>query len=102
MARASDAQKADRLNRARTLLRQRARPPEAAERLARAWVISKRQACRYLDQAQQLKQCQPRTARQDWIEIAVQALISETHADESEPSRRPGVAVPQPGDLPAC
>jgi hypothetical protein len=29
-------------------------------------------------------------------------LISETHADESEPSRRPGVAVPQPGDLPAC
>jgi predicted DNA-binding transcriptional regulator YafY len=56
MARASDAQKAERLNRARTLLRKRARLPEAAERLARGWAISKRQAYRYLEQAQQLKQ----------------------------------------------
>ena len=56
MARASDAQKAERLNRARTLLRKRARLPEAAERLARGWSISKRQAYRYLEQAQQLKQ----------------------------------------------
>ena len=56
MARANDAQKAERLNRARTLVRQRARLPEAAERLARGWAISKRQAYRYLEQAQQLKQ----------------------------------------------
>ena len=59
MARASDAQKGERLNRARTLLRQRARPPEAAERLARSWAISKRQAYRYLEQAQQLQQPVP-------------------------------------------
>ena len=59
MARASDAQKAERLNRARTLLRQRAPLPQAAERLARGWAISKRQAYRYLEQAQQLKQAVP-------------------------------------------
>ena len=59
MARASDAQKAERLNRARTRLRARARPPEAAERLARSWAISMRQAYRYLEQAQQLKQPVP-------------------------------------------
>ena len=59
MTRASDAQKADRLNRARTLLREHARLPQAAERLAREWSISKRQAYRYLDQAQQLKQPVP-------------------------------------------
>ena len=59
MTRASDAQKAERLNRARTLLRKRARLPEAAERLARRWAISKRQAYRYLEQAQQLKQPAP-------------------------------------------
>ena len=59
MARASDAQKAERLNRARTLLRKRARLPEAAERLAQNWAISKRQAYRYLERAQQLKQAVP-------------------------------------------
>jgi predicted DNA-binding transcriptional regulator YafY len=59
MARASDAQKAERLNLARTLLREHARLPEAAERLAQGWAISKRQAYRYLRQAQQLKQPVP-------------------------------------------
>ena len=59
MARATDAQKAERLNRARTLLRKHAELPEAAERLARGWSISKRQAYRYLQQAQQLKQPVP-------------------------------------------
>jgi hypothetical protein len=59
MARATDAQKAERLNRARTLLRKRAPLPEAAERLARGWALSKRQAYRYLEQAQQLKQAVP-------------------------------------------
>jgi len=59
MARATDAQKAERLNRARTLLRKHAGLPEAAELLARGWSISKRQAYRYLQQAQQLKQPVP-------------------------------------------
>ncbi len=55
MARASDAQKAERLNLARTLLREHAHLPEAAEHLARTCSISRRQAYRYLEQAQQLK-----------------------------------------------
>lgn len=59
MTRATEAQMAERLNRARTLLRQHARLPEAAERLARDWSISKRQAYRYLRQAQRLKQRVP-------------------------------------------
>lgn len=55
MPRASDAQKAERLNLARTLLRELAQLPEAAERLAQTCSISRRQAYRYLEQAQQLK-----------------------------------------------
>lgn len=55
MARASDAQKAERLNLARTLLRDYAHLPEVAEHLAQTCSISRRQAYRYLDQAQQLK-----------------------------------------------
>lgn len=59
MARATDAQKAKRLNGARILLGKHAQLPEAAERLARGWSISKRQAYRYLEQAQQLKHPMP-------------------------------------------
>ena len=59
MARASDAQKAERLNLARTLLREHEHLPEAAERLARDCSISRRQAYRYLEQAQQLKRPVP-------------------------------------------
>ena len=55
MARASDTQKAERLNLARTLLREHEHLPEAAEHLARDCSISRRQAYRYLEQAQQLK-----------------------------------------------
>ena len=55
MPRASDIQKAERLNRARILLRQGEQLSEAAERLARDCSISPRQAYRYLEQAQQLK-----------------------------------------------
>ena len=55
MPRASDIQKAERLNRARTLLRQVERLSDAAERLARDCSISPRQAYRYLAQAQRLK-----------------------------------------------
>ena len=59
MARASDAQKAERLNQARTLLRAHGQLPEVAERLARDWSVTKRQAYRYLRHAQLLKQPVP-------------------------------------------
>jgi enoyl-CoA hydratase/carnithine racemase len=55
MPRASDIQKAERLNHARTLLRQVEQLSDAAERLARDCSISPRQAYRYLKQAQRLK-----------------------------------------------
>jgi hypothetical protein len=59
MSRASDAQKAERLNRARVLLRQFDQLPDAVERLARDCSISTRQAYRYLQQAQRLKEPVP-------------------------------------------
>jgi|ERR1039458_272194 hypothetical protein len=55
MPRASDVQKAERLNRARALLRQVDQFSDAVERLARDCSISPRQAYRYLEQAQHLK-----------------------------------------------
>jgi hypothetical protein len=55
MPRASDVQKAERLNRARALLRQAEQLSDAAERLSRDCSISPRQAYRYLNQAQRLK-----------------------------------------------
>jgi hypothetical protein len=59
MGRASEAQKAERLNRARLLLQQTEQLPEAVERLARDCSISSRQAYRYLQQAQRLKEPVP-------------------------------------------
>lgn len=59
MGRASDAQKAERLNRARDLLRQFDQLPEAVERLAQDCAISPRQAYRYLQEAQQLRRPVP-------------------------------------------
>jgi len=56
MARASDTQKAERLNRARELLLQFEQLPDAVERLAHDCSISPRQAYRYLQQAQALKE----------------------------------------------
>jgi predicted DNA binding CopG/RHH family protein len=55
MSRASDAQKAERLNQARDLLRRFEQLPKAVERLAQECAISRRQAYRYLQQAQRLK-----------------------------------------------
>lgn len=55
MTRASDVQKAERLNLARSLLQQHEHVPDAVAQLARACSISPRQACRYLELAQQLK-----------------------------------------------
>src|SRR5918996_2129488 len=59
MGRASEAQKAERLNRARLLRRQTEQLREAVERLARDCSISSRQAYRYLRQAQRLKEPVP-------------------------------------------
>lgn len=59
MARASDTQRAERLNLARSLLHERGQLPEAAERLAQGCSISKRQAYRYLEQARQPKHSVP-------------------------------------------
>ena len=58
MGRASDAQKAERLNRARHLLG-RFNLPKAVGKLARECSISPRQAYRYLQQAQHLKEPVP-------------------------------------------
>ena len=55
MPRATDAQKAERLNRARVLLRQVDQRSAAAGRLARDCSLSPRQAYRYLEQARLLK-----------------------------------------------
>jgi hypothetical protein len=54
MTRATDPQKAERLNLARDLLRQQPLA-EAASELAQECALSHRQAYRYLEQAQQLK-----------------------------------------------
>jgi len=59
MARASESQKSERLNRARDLLQQGGPLVDAAEQLARDCSISPRQAYRYLEQAQQLKEPLP-------------------------------------------
>ena len=56
MSRASDAQKAERLNHARDLLRRFEQLPDAVERLANDCSISPRQAYRYLQQAHRLKE----------------------------------------------
>ena len=58
MARAGDAQKADRLNLAWELLRH-AEAPTVAEELVRRCDISKRQAYRYLQMAQEMKARMP-------------------------------------------
>lgn len=55
MSRASDAEKAERLNRARLLLQRYEHMPEAVAELARSCSLSPRQAYRYLEQAQRLK-----------------------------------------------
>ncbi len=59
MPRASESQKAERLNRARKLLLRVDQLSDAVEQLARDCSISPRQAYRYLEQAQSLKQPVP-------------------------------------------
>jgi predicted DNA-binding transcriptional regulator YafY len=59
MPRAREAQKAERLNRARVLLQKVDQFSDAVERLAKDYSISPRQAYRYLEQAQELKEPVP-------------------------------------------
>ena len=59
MPRASQTQKAERLNRARDLLLQADQLSDAVEQLAQDCSISPRQAYRYLAQAQRLKEPLP-------------------------------------------
>ena len=59
MPRATDSQRAQRLNLALEFLRQGLTPSEAAQRLAAASDVSDRQAFRYVEQAQQLKRPVP-------------------------------------------
>jgi hypothetical protein len=59
MPRATDAQKIERLNRARVLLQEVDQLSDAVELLAQDCSISPRQAYRYLEQAQQLKRPVP-------------------------------------------
>jgi predicted HicB family RNase H-like nuclease len=59
MPRASESEKAERLNRARDLLRHVDQLSESVEQLSQECSISPRQAYRYLEQAQRLKQPVP-------------------------------------------
>ena len=59
MARASESQKAERLNRARELLQHVDHLSDAVEQLAQDCSISPRQAYRYLEQAHRLKEPVP-------------------------------------------
>jgi hypothetical protein len=59
MPRASESQKAERLNRARDLLRQFDQLSDAVDQLAQDCSISPRQAYRYLEQAHLLKEPLP-------------------------------------------
>ena len=59
MPRASESQKAERLNRARVLLLRAEQLSDAVEQLAQDCSISPRQAYRYLEQAQRLKEPLP-------------------------------------------
>jgi hypothetical protein len=61
MARASDAEKAERLNHARTLLQRFDHLPDAVDKMVRDCSISHRQAYRYLQQAVRLRQDVPVT-----------------------------------------
>jgi hypothetical protein len=59
MARANDAEKAERLNHARGLLQRFDQLPDAVDRMVRDRSVSPRQAYRYLQQASRLRQDVP-------------------------------------------
>jgi len=73
MARASDAEKSERLNHARNLLRRFDHLPDAVDKMVRDCSVSHRQAYRYLQQAGRLKEDVPVTDRK----IAFTVKLSE-------------------------
>jgi hypothetical protein len=73
MARANDAEKAERLNHARGLLQRFDHLPDAVEKMVRDCSVSPRQAYRYLQQAGRLKQDVPIAA----AKIAFTVKVSE-------------------------
>ena len=76
MPRADESQKAERLNRARELLRHANQVSEAVEQLAREYALSARQAYRYLEQAQRLKQpVPPREVKQAFTVKLPRSLV---------------------------
>jgi len=81
MPRASETEKAERLNRARVLLRQIDQLSNAVEQLAQDCSISPRQAYRYLEQAQRLKQpVPPSEAKLAFTVKLPQSLIQRVRA----------------------
>lgn len=81
MPRASSAQKAERLNRARVLLQQMDQLSDAVEQLAQECSISPRQAYRYLERAQQLKKpILPSEAKLAFTVKLPQSLIQRVRA----------------------
>jgi predicted HicB family RNase H-like nuclease len=81
MARASDPQKAERLNHARDLLQRGDPLSDAVEQLARDCSISPRQAYRYLEQAQQLKEpLPPREAKLAFTVKLPHSLVQRVRA----------------------
>src|SRR6266567_4236200 len=77
MARANDAEKAERLNHARGLLQRFDSLPDAVDRMVRDCSVSPRQAYRYLQQAGRLKQDVPVTD----TKIAFTVKLSEALVD---------------------
>jgi predicted DNA-binding transcriptional regulator YafY len=81
MPRASESQKAERLNRARDLLRHVDQLSEAVEQMARDCSISARQAYRYLEQARRLKQpVPPHEATQPFTVKLPRSLVQRVRA----------------------
>jgi hypothetical protein len=74
MARASDTEKAERLNHARSLLQRFDHLPDAVDKMVRDCSVSPRQAYRYLHQAGRLKQDVPVAD----AKIAFTVKLSET------------------------
>ena len=74
MARANEAEKAERLNHARGLLQRFDHLPDAVDRMVRDRSVSPRQAYRYLQRAGRLKQDVPATDPK----IAFTVKLSET------------------------
>jgi hypothetical protein len=77
MARAGDAEKAERINHGRRLLQRFDHLPEAVDQMVRECSISHRQAYRYLRQARRLKQDVPITD----AKVAFTVKLSERLVD---------------------